>query len=253
MIILLLLLAVAIGFVLLMLKQANENHVLRHDMQVYGERETLTLFFISDTHTRQVNQQMLQSITEPIDAVIIGGDFADRRTPRTRIEQNLRLLQQLGPIYFVWGNNDREVGEAWLRECFSRYDVTIIENDALILPNSKNRIWLSAIDDTSANYNIELAIEQCKDEKVIFISHNPYIFYKVRENIRPILMMGGHLHGGQIRFGSYGIHPHGSFSKRQGIQTLISNGYGTTLVPFRLGAKPQCHIISIQLDKETTY
>ena len=106
MIILFILLAVAIGFVLLMLKQANENHVLRHDMQVYGEAESLTLFFISDIHTRQINQQMLQSITEPIDAVIIGGDFADRRTPLMRIEQNLirmlRLLVKKSEESSVW-------------------------------------------------------------------------------------------------------------------------------------------------------
>ncbi len=29
--------------------------------------------------------------------------------------------------------------------------------------------------------------------------------------------------------------------------TLVSNGYGTTLLPLRLGAKPQCHIIDIEI------
>lgn len=32
--------------------------------------------------------------------------------------------------------------------------------------------------------------------------------------------------------------------------TLVSNGYGTTLVPFRLGAKPQCHIIDIDISSK---
>ncbi|MEK4228990.1 metallophosphoesterase [Solibacillus sp. FSL H8-0538] len=236
---------IGIAFVLIMMKQANENHIHHHQLNIQGEEETIRLFFISDTHVRAINEAMIQSVKGTVQAVIIGGDFADKRTPRPRIEQNIKRLKQLGPVYFVWGNNDREVGEDWLCDLFLQYNVTVVENDALLLPNVRNPIWLSAIDDTSANYDIEKAIEQCKDGKTIFISHNPQIFYKVVEQFKPILMMGGHLHGGQIRFGKFALHPQGSFTVRQGVHTLISNGYGTTLVPFRLGAKPECHVIDI--------
>lgn len=230
-----------------MYKAANENNVKHHQMQVQGENEKLSVFFISDVHLRKINQKMIHSIDGSIDAVIIGGDFADGRTSLERINNNIALLQQLAPIYFVWGNNDREVGEEQLRQLFSKLNVTIVENNAFQLPGRKNIIWISAIDDSSTNdISFERALAKCEpDNLVIFVSHNPQMLPQVLKIRKPILMLGGHLHGGQIRFGKFGMHPHGSYSIRQGVPTLISNGYGTTLMPFRFGAKPECHIIDI--------
>ncbi|MFL0504396.1 metallophosphoesterase [Ureibacillus sp. 179-F W5.1 NHS] len=241
------LIMVIVVFLLFMYKQANENNVLHHEISLLGEPEQVSLFFISDVHLRKIHVPMIEQISKRFDAVIIGGDFADKRTPIERIYQNIELLQRLGPLYFVWGNNDREVGEETLRNIFKETGVHIIENDAIILPNMKNRCWISAIDDTSTeNEDFDLAFEKCRgEENVIFISHNPEVFREVRHNFHTKLMLGGHFHGGQIRFGSIGMLPHGSFSIRDGVFTLISNGYGTTMVPFRLGAKPQCHIIDL--------
>jgi len=236
-----------------MLKQASENNVLYHEVPLDGEHERASIFFISDVHARKIDEKMIQQIDRKIDAVIIGGDFADKRTPIKRIYNNIWLLQRLGPTYFVWGNNDREVGEERLRKIFNETNVTILENDAELIPNLRNRCWLSAIDDTSSkNVQYEKAFEKCRTkDNVIFISHNPEVFRSVRRKYSTHLMMGGHLHGGQIRFGPYGIQPHGSFSIREGVFTLISNGYGTTTVPFRFGARPQCHVIDLQFEKNS--
>ncbi|WP_240758407.1 metallophosphoesterase [Lysinibacillus sp. SGAir0095] len=243
---------ILLGFLLFMLKQASENNVLYHDVPIDGERERATLFFISDVHLRKISKKMIHDIDGKIDAVIIGGDFCDKRTPISRIYDNIKLLQKLGPVYFVWGNNDREVGESKLRGIFKETNVTIIENDATLIPNLRNRCYLSAIDDTSSkNVQYEQAFEKSREgDHVIFISHNPEVFPSVRQRYHADLMMGGHLHGGQIRFGPYGIHPHGSFSMREAVATLISNGYGTTMLPLRFGAKPQCHVIHLHFKRK---
>ena len=239
-------------FLLYMLKVASENNVLYHDVPLNGESEQATLFFISDVHLRNINKRMIESINAKFEAVIIGGDFCDKRTPIERIYDNIQVLQKLGPVYFVWGNNDREIGEQKLRQIFKETNVIIIENDAALLPDLNNRCWLSAIDDTSSrNVRYEQAFEKCREgDNVIFISHNPEVFPNVRSKYHTDLMMGGHLHGGQIRFGPYGIHPHGSFSMREAVVTLISNGYGTTMLPLRLGAKPQCHVINLHFKRK---
>ncbi|MFP3919461.1 metallophosphoesterase family protein [Lysinibacillus telephonicus] len=251
MIVLLFVLVICIGLVLFMIKQAFENNLLHHSIELAGDNEQVRFFFISDVHVRKIDEQMIKRIDRPIHAVIIGGDFADKRTPIERIYQNINLLKKLGPIYFVWGNNDREVGEQRLRRIFSELDVHIIENDALTLPNSHNKIWLSAIDDTSTkNAQFDMAFEKTNEEDyIVFISHNPQVFYKVRQQYHADVMLGGHLHGGQIRLGKFGIHPHGSFKMNDGVATIISNGYGTTLLPMRLGAKPQCHMIDLNFTK----
>lgn len=243
------LLVIAIAFLLYMWKVAHENNVLNHQLNLIGEQEEIRLFFISDTHLRKINRDMIKGIKGSFDAVIIGGDFADSRTPIERIHENLNLLTQLGPTYFVWGNNDREVGEDRLRGILLEHGVHVIANDAVLLPDKKNRFWLSAIEDTSTRkYSFEAAFKKIdKKDLVVFISHNPGVFARVRAKYRADLMIGGHLHGGQIRIGPYGAHPNGSYKEREGVMTLVSNGYGTTLLPLRLGAKPQCHIIDIDI------
>ncbi len=244
-------LLVVIAFLLYMWKVAHENNVLHHQLSLHGEQEQVRLFFISDVHLRKINKKMIAQLEGHFDAVIIGGDFADSRTPIERIHENLTLLKSIAPIYFVWGNNDREIGEERLKDILQAYQVQIIVNDAVLLP-VKNRFWLSAIEDTTVKeYSFEKAFEKVGEQDlVVFIAHNPGVFAKVRAKFRADLMMGGHLHGGQIRFGPYGVHPNGSYRQRDGVMTLVSNGYGTTLVPFRLGAKPQCHIIDIDISSK---
>lgn len=247
-----LIILVGLLFIVYMMKQAFENHVLQHDIHLEGESERISLFFISDIHARKVNDDMIQKIDKPIQAVIIGGDMVDKRTSKRTIYRNIHLLQSLAPVYFVWGNNDREIGEDHLRAIFNETGVTIIENDAILLKNCTNPCWLSAVDDlTSRKTRIQDALQKCrKNDGVIFISHNPEVLYEIKNHpVHVHLMLAGHYHGGQIRFGKYGVYPPGSFSTLNGIPTLISNGYGTTLVPFRLGAKPQCHIIDLHFQK----
>ena len=236
-------------FVLYMVKEAHENIVRMHTVHAKGQEDEFLIFFISDVHNRRISTAMIEQL-KPVEAVIIGGDFADKRVSLGRIEQNIKLLETLGPIYFVWGNNDREVGEDRLLSLFANYNVTVVSNEAVLLPNRVNTTWISAIDDTSTRaYSFEKALEKCQDGDVtIFISHNPQVFYKAYPLHRPALMLGGHLHGGQLRFGPIAMHPHGSFSVQKGIPTLISNGYGTTLLPFRIMAKPECHLITIKCD-----
>lgn len=245
-------LLVVIAPLLYMWKVAHENNVLSHQLSLQGEQEKVRLFFISDVHLRKISKKMIARLQEHhFDAVIIGGDFADSRTPIDRIHENLKLLTSLGPTYFIWGNNDREIGEERLKDILQAYHVQIIVNDAVQLP-LKNSFWLSAIEDTTVKeYSFEKAFAKIGEQDlVVFIAHNPEVFAKVRAKFRADLMMGGHLHGGQIRFGPYGVHPNGSYRRRDGVMTLVSNGYGTTLVPFRFGAKPQCHIIDIDISSK---
>ncbi|MEG0471317.1 MAG: metallophosphoesterase family protein [Solibacillus sp.] len=230
--------------VLYMFKQANENNVRLHTIHTVGKDETIRLFFISDTHARKINEQMIASITEPIDFVVIGGDFVDRRSSKHIMQENIRLLKTLGPVYFVWGNNDREQGERALRQLFEQHEITIIENQSIKI-QSKNNVKLSAVDYRYSSSGVEKVFQDCDEQSTIFIAHNPQVFPKIHSKFKPLLSIGAHLHGGQIRLGKLGIQPHGYFAKKEDRYELVSNGYGTTLVPLRLGAKPECHLIEI--------
>lgn len=238
-----------LGVLVYMFKQAHENNIRKHTIHTVGKDETIRLFFISDTHARKISEQMIASITERVDFVIIGGDFADRRTSKTIMQENIRLLKTLGPVYFVWGNNDREQGDNVIRQLFEKHDVTIIENQSIAI-NSRNNVKLSAIDYRAATSDVEEVFRDCDQHTTIFIAHNPQVFPKIHLKFKPLLSIGAHLHGGQIRLGKFGIQPHGYFAERDGRYELVSNGYGTTLVPLRFGAKPECHLIEMHFSEK---
>ena len=242
------LLALACASVLLyMWKQARENNVRMHEVTATGHGEPVQLFFISDTHARKISKKMIESIPGKVDAVIIGGDFVDRRTSQQTLLKNIQLLKTLGPVYFVWGNNDMEIDEQLLRKLFSQHNVTLLENEVVQIGKQQD-FYLSAVTFSPDKENIKRALATCNLEKTAFIAHNPDLFEKVHRQFKPLVSIGGHLHGGQIRLGKWGIQPHGYFKKVGNRYELVSNGYGTTLLPLRLGAKPECHIIQINFE-----
>lgn len=239
-----------VGLLTYMWKVAHENTVKTHQLTLRGQQERLRIFFISDVHARTIEDALLQQLSN-IDVIIIGGDFCDERVPLAQVEQNIQKLVAIAPTYFTWGNNDRELGEPNLLDLFDRYNVHVLNNGNVRLTQYKNAWVLAAINDTSKrDYNIDAAFANTTDEDfVIYISHNPQVFARTYPKYQPVLMLGGHLHGGQIRIGRFGMHENGAFIQHETHAELISNGYGTTLVPFRLGAHPEAHIIDIHVQQ----
>ena len=237
------------GLLLYMLYLGFGNNILRHQITASGIPEKKRIFFISDTHNRTISNKVIERIRGEVDWIIIGGDFADKRTSFHKLEENLKRLTSVAPTFFIWGNNDEEVGEQAIVELFKRYGVTIVANDSNLLTDESNVIRLCAVHFHESEKKIEKSLRHCQpNDAIIYVAHNPEVFPSVLRQIKPLLLLGGHLHGGQIRLGRFGMFSNGSFTKQDGVHTLISNGYGTTLVPLRLGAKAQTHIIEITFE-----
>ena len=242
--------ATGVGLLTYMWKVAHENTVKTHRLVVKGKEERLRIFFISDVHARIIDDALLRQVSQ-VDFIIIGGDFCDERVSLQQVEHNVQKLTAIAPTYFVWGNNDRELGELNLLDVFDRYNVYVLNNENVRLQQHANPWVLAAINDTSKrDYNIDTAFQDTtEDDFVIYISHNPQVFARTWPRYKPVLMLGGHLHGGQIRLGRFGMHENGAFIRHATHAELISNGYGTTLVPLRLGAHPEAHIIDIHVQQ----
>jgi predicted MPP superfamily phosphohydrolase len=241
---------------LLMMKKAFEINVRHQDIELVKFRgeKPLTLFFISDIHRRKITNRLLKKVNTEIQAVIIGGDLAERGVPLRRIEQNIKALAKIGPIYYVWGNNDREVGAHHIRRYIHNVGGIILENEAICINNSEQLVWLIGLEDVSSGRaDIEKSFERVPDNvTIIFVSHTPFVFDKVRDNFHSDLLLAGHTHGGQIRLGKWGYYQKGTLLTDHDKVTLISNGFGTTLVPLRLGAPAECHILSIKHRSSTS-
>lgn len=228
---------------------AKSRNVVRHylDTDLKGTSNAqLKVFFISDIHRRKINHKLLKKIDKDIDIVIIGGDLAEKNVPLSRISKNIQNLSRLGQLFFVWGNNDREVGENEIRKIIAKYNGIILDNENCQIPGQPGWGICGTDDPSSENVNVEATLRNIKQyEKVIFVSHQPCVLKKIECLFEPTIMLAGHTHGGQIRMGKYGIAQKGYFRKSYGRAKLISNGYGTTKIPLRFGAPPECHIITL--------
>lgn len=237
------------AFTTRMLFNAFKVNVVHHQMsvKVTGQKESqLRVFFISDIHRRKIDKQLVRKIEGKIDIVVIGGDLVEKGVPLARVLKNLQNLSRLGPIYFVWGNNDREVGEANIRALMEQVNGTILDNNSS--PILGHSAWgICGTDDVSSR-NVDLNLTSRNLERyqhIIFVTHQPKVFTEAEDLLQPALMLAGHTHGGQIRLGKLGLFEKGTFQSLYNRGKLISNGFGTSTIPLRFGAASECHIITI--------
>lgn len=236
-----------------MLFNAFKINVVHHQFSANGTEQSnrqLRVFFISDVHRRKIDEKLLKKIKKNIDLVIIGGDLVEKGVPVARVLKNLQTLSELGPIYFVWGNNDREIGESELRHVITQVNGAILDNESK--PIFEHPSWgICGTDDVSSrNVKIDKTLENANQyEHLIFVTHQPKVFKQALNTVEPTLMLAGHTHGGQIRIGNYGLFDNGYFEAENGKAQLLSNGFGTSTVPLRFGAAPECHIITIDYNE----
>lgn len=238
----------AAGILTYMFCLAHRNRIIPHTIttgNTSGRR--LTVFFISDIHRRRVPMRLIHRLKDfPVDAVIIGGDLAEKGVPLERVQSNIRRLAQIGPLYYVFGNNDQEVGAEQIVRIVEDAGGTVLVDASADIPGHPSWTICGLEDPSNGIVNIDQAVNSAAgSEHLILVAHNPSLFKKVGSRLDAELLLAGHTHGGQIRLGSWGLQDLGSFQQTAGRAKLISNGYGTTMVPLRLGAKPECHIIEI--------
>lgn len=240
-----------LGFVLVMFMNARKRNVIVHEMKIETGKSLdrqLTVFFISDIHRRKIDEKLMAKILahKEVDMVIIGGDLAERGVPLSRIADNISNLARLGPLFYVWGNNDREVGEEKIRAIINGYGGKILDNESVAIPGHPGWGICGTDDPSSRNVDIVSTFRYINNyENTILVTHTPSLFRKVEQVHQPRLMLAGHTHGGQIRFGKFGLQEKGTFQLQEGRAKLISNGYGTSTLPLRLGAESECHMITI--------
>lgn len=249
-------LIVIIGIILLiyMLQEAFQNHVLYQTFTFSTfpkEIGSMTFYFISDVHRRKIDKSMIDQMiqTSKPQFVVIGGDLLEKGVPLARIEHNLSLLSKIGPMYFVWGNNDYELQESILKSLFKRHNVYMLRNSSTVLDGTRNsRIMLVGVDDvTTEKEDLEKALEGVTERDFnILVSHNLKIIEQLSSVMQISLVLSGHTHGGQIHIFGFSPYKRGGVKQYDQTTLLISNGYGTTRLPLRLGAKPETHIITIK-------
>ncbi|MFK4997753.1 metallophosphoesterase [Bacillus sp. N9] len=146
------------------------------------------------------------------------------------------------------GNNDYELDHEQLILLLESMDVIILKNRIEVLERNGEKLLFVGVDDMSQYpEQIDAMINKIKNISFkIVLVHNPKYIDTLSGEEDISLMLSGHTHGGQIRIFGFGPYEHGGIKQINGMTLLVSNGYGTSLLPLRLGAKPEVHLITLE-------
>lgn len=241
----------ALALLLFMARNAFSEKLVEKTVAVRADKpfEPFKLLFIADVHRRTIKADLIDF---PVDLIIVGGDLVEKGVPLQRVAENVKRLVAHAPVYFVWGNNDREVDETSLRKIFGHYGVVVLDDRSVPLLGN-DRLKLVGFDHFAYKPDgLKNAFKDVNDQDtVLFVSHTPFDFWKVKGDYSADLLLAGHTHGGQIRIGPFGLFRKGSMKVKKDRVELVSNGFGTTTLHLRLGAQAEYHLLTIQPKEET--
>ncbi|MEI3604712.1 metallophosphoesterase [Pseudogracilibacillus sp. SE30717A] len=246
-------LSVCILFVIYMVYKAHKDFITRFSVtheKIPTQFNNYRIFFIADVHRRKIKDLTLQKVKEPINVIFIGGDFIERYVPLSRLRENIIKLKQFNvPIYFVWGNNDLEIDKETLINLLHQEGVIILEDKVVPLIIGDSKINLIGFNYYADSEKVpDLDWEKLDDGFTILLTHKPSSFYELKDKYKSQfdLVLAGHTHGGQIRIVGHGFYENGGLFKYKNTYVIITEGYGYTLLPFRLQTRAECQVISLK-------
>ena len=231
-IVIILVLMLGASLLLYMVREAFLNNVVFHEMTFSDFPESfkqVSIFFISDIHKRHISDTIIRAVSGKVDIVIIGGDLTEKGVPMEKVKKNLTKLKSLGPVYFVWGNNDYETDFRMLDAIFLDSGVKVLDNTAVTFESETgDKLCLLGVDDLNQERDrLDLALLDAGENSFkILASHYPWITEKILSKHEIRLVLSGHTHGGQIHILGYSPYEKGKVKKLENTTILISNGYG---------------------------
>lgn len=228
---------------------------------------------ISDLHNAEFgkeNENLISMLKEcEPDIILITGDLIDSR--RTDIETGISFSKKaamIAPVYYVTGNHEARIEEyEELMTGLDKAGIHILENEAVIVENSEDRIAVAGMKDPSfvTDYLFgdsqtvakNALAEFISDEDIytVLLSHRPELFESYVE-CRADLVFSGHAHGGQFRIpfvgglvapnqGLFPKYDAGIYSK-EGTDMIVSRGIGNSILPFRINNRPEIVLVELQ-------
>ena len=194
------------------------------------------------------------------DLVLLLGDYVNMqpfgggRIPPSVIAAILEGLETPLGTHAVLGNHDYDYGRERIVGAFDAAGINVFENRAQRMRTPKGDFMLFGLADTSrgAQQVTNLVSDSDPDMPGIVMAHDPASFTHVPAG--PYLTVSGHTHGGQICLPRIGALINSSKAPMKWTSghvvdrdrhLYVSNGIGTSLVPFRMGCPPEVNFIHL--------
>jgi uncharacterized protein len=200
------------------------------------------------------------------DVILLPGDLiADRdyqpdaaATPEDEIAQVLGELKAPLGVYAVLGNHDWWHDGPKMTAALQRHGITVLENDAVPLKNTK--LWVAGIGDdyTEHSHPAQAVAKLPAGAQALVIMHDPASM-KAMPPVRG-LVVAGHTHGGQVylpgigapvvpgaapRSWAYGWVEHGDNTM------YVTSGLGVSIFPIRFNMRPEWVMFTMNATAES--
>ena len=225
------------------------------EVSIESDRSTYrTIAVISDLHPRgygSIERQVIERLRERSpELIVLAGDMVDDPEDLKTFGDFLAQLPKANKIAVLgnweyWSGIDR----VRLAALYAAHHVSLLVNDC--------QEGIVGLDDfTAGKPALTNALAQCGDTTPwLLVQHSPGFFDSPlikSSSARFDLLISGHTHGGQLAlFGWAPFTPEGSGRFVSGEyatplgRLYVTRGLGTSLVPIRLGARPELVFITI--------
>ena len=246
---------------------ADASSISRTDLDITSDRaaKAHTFAFVSDIHggdahpvdiIRDLCRQMNEQSPE---FVILGGDITDEMTSYEEMTEVYRILSELeAPVYFVYGNHDRQPGaqrvggrtytDEELKSAIEGAGFTILKDDYVQI--DEDLVLLGREDVSRGEERSRYADLTCPYEGMLIVAdHQPYDEEQLAEEVST-LQISGHSHAGQLFplqavYRILGLPAYGSF-RYAGTQLYVSSGAGLWGTPIRTEERCEWVLVTIR-------
>lgn len=225
-----------------------------------------SIAYASDIHygpffgNREADRLIRQLLGLQADLVILGGDYGSVHASSIAFFEYIPAFPDSQTVLAVLGNHDYgENSEAVepLLQAMRNKSVHPLVNDVWTLKKQGAKLAVCAPDDLKYGHpDFKPLLKEAKGaDFILFAPHSPDLIPEAEKaGFAYHLALCGHTHGGQIvLFGHslqsssiYGDRYRAGWYKERGTNIFVSSGVGTSILPMRLGTRPEIHKFTLR-------
>jgi predicted MPP superfamily phosphohydrolase len=229
----------------------------------------LRIAVLSDIHAGSpfVDQNKLQTLVavtdqQHPDLIVLLGDFVVRDSWHSKLVEPEKLAEALkglkAPlgVYAVLGNHDWWFDGQRVWRALESVGIRVLEEEVTEIRFRADSFWLVGLADAwmRGGKRITKTLGTVPaDKAVIVLTHNPDLF-PLTPARKPLLMLAGHTHGGQVNFpflgrmvvpSEYGQRYAAGYFQENGNHLFVTTGVGTSVLPVRFRVPPEIAVLTV--------
>ena len=241
----------------------------------------LKIVLISDIHggSNGVTEEKIRRVVaatneQNADLIMLLGDYVSEtdgigsalKMPMATIADNLKGLTAKYGVFAILGNHDSYYGDEIVAAELRRVGYKVLDGDVATVEKDGQKLRILGLKDHQKIYNWQgfsndakkiLANNESSGD-IIVLEHSPDVLpiitgdFSISKDLK--LMLSGHTHGGQVWFpiigtpiipSSYGQKYASGHIKETDIDLFVTNGIGTSILPFRFLVPPEIAVLTI--------